>query len=810
MRGSGLRRLRLVLGVAVAACALLSLLSGTASATLRLDTSSDTARDIDSDIHWFSGMQVPLTSNGYQYWAYWDSPDPVNRRNYLMLTRRRLSDNNLVTLRFDGSSAPEDEHYLEVPMDGHNSVGLGLSTIDGRVHLSWSLHEADRRHRYLMSAARCLEQTQENFTFANCRFTYRLYQADRVDEEEMSYPNYFTDQDGHLYFSYRFDASTRGDSIMNRYEDDGTWTQVGTIIRGVRSSVRGEETKYDYTFDPDGAGPARSITSVNRGTYVDDYRFDKDGLLHVSWVWRENNGGYNHGVYYAYSDDHGVTWYNSAGRRVGTADRDPITILDQTDVSPFLDPPGYYLNQSFMTLDSNNQPHIVKVVSDVQTTDPYATNQRRIHYWRTADGTWYSKWIETPEEGTISAVGGEMFLDKADNLYATFTRNSFPFSPQNTSPYVQAQLPFEKVTMQPEGGGNGFMDVQLFSIETCLESQDDANATISLTGANEIRMRMRNDTDVDGLDFYWTTDESPTWVAGRLQTFARSINRRDRNYTEYTFRVTSREWTGSLRTLVVCLSTSTVRTGSFSTDWIKIYNPTTRTAVKTWELNNSAKLYAAEANQADNWETWNIEELQLGINDSSQDGWWRLDRQRYADSGYVDFGTVEQGRPGIERLTLHEFRITGDTTIKDWRFDADTMGWTAPNHVSGFRWANERGDKGLSGELTGNDSRLLSRNNLRLSIGSNRMLHVRMRNSSDSRLAHVYFITSADRTWNETKSRSFAITARSGYLTYNLDMSGVSGWREGSLYQLRLDPSDDATTRGQFDIDRVYINNSTP
>jgi hypothetical protein len=80
-----------------------------------------------------------------------------------------------------------------------------------------------------------------------------------------------------------------------------------------------------------------------------------------------------------------------------------------------------------------------------------------------------------------------------------------------------------------------------------------------------------------------------------------------------------------------------------------------------------------------------------------------------------------------------------------------------------------------------------------------------MKNSTRSTTGHIYFITDSDRTFNETKSQTFTTRAESGYTTYDIDMSRVSGWSRSMLYQLRLDPSDDATRTGTFKVDRIWI-----
>jgi hypothetical protein len=127
-------------------------------ATLSLDNTTDTTIAIDSDSHWWNNP-TPKTYNGYQYMTYWDAEDGAGDV-YMKITRRRLSDDRLDTIRFDTRGA---EQILAVPKDGHNALSLGLSPVDGRIHISYSPHSAP--HHYGISSAGCLSEA----TFSNCR-----------------------------------------------------------------------------------------------------------------------------------------------------------------------------------------------------------------------------------------------------------------------------------------------------------------------------------------------------------------------------------------------------------------------------------------------------------------------------------------------------------------------------------------------------------------------------------------------------------------------------------------------------------------
>ncbi len=791
--GIGLLCRRALMGTVLGLMCLLGAFAGSASASTSFDLSTDTSLTLDGDVHEWSGIYRSVTYGGYQYFGYWDAVDRTTGQVYLEISRRRLSDDNVVTMRFDERG--DNLEYLEATTDGHNAVGLGISPRDGRLHISWSLHNTDRVHRYLQSATGCMEQTQANFTLANCRFVKRTFQAEATLEREMTYPTYFNDNNWNLYFSYRYDASARGDQVLNTYNNDGTWRLNGRILLGHRDG-RGT---YNYTFDPDGAGPAGETTSRERGPYISQFVFDKNERLHVSWAWRENALGFagNHGVHYAYSDDLGANWKSSAGRTIGTAGSDPITILDLTDTQVSPEPPGYMFYASGLAVDSNNNPHVFGYVSEVQSDDEAHARSREAHWWRDTSGTWAATFVE-PEERILTKPGtGEIMFDRGDNAYVVYGRNETGWSAWNENVYDQRALPDGNLTWQ----GGEYLNVQLFSENTIIDS-GYVNVPISTEGTNQVRVRMRNDTEAREFEVTWVTDESTGWEATRQQRFRFTP---ERNYAEYTFNMTDADWTGTLRTLELSPAKG-ARRGSVSIDWIKVTDSFGR-AVKTWDFRRGFELYTAEATPTSNWSTWSLEPLLPGVGMPSAEGPWRIDRQRYKESKIVNFPMAVQGEPGNERLTVRQFDILGDDEFKEWPFETDTIGWeVVARSVNEFTWVNDGGTKGIGGTIINEDPHIVSMENLAVPIGSARTIHVRMKNTSASRTAAVLFITDSSRTYERNRGTQFPITANSGYTTYNIDMSRVRDWSsEQTLRQLRIDPSDDTTRTGSFKIDRIYI-----
>lgn len=797
----------------VAACAVIGLLAGSASAVLSMDTSTDTEVTIDSDHHWFMSALRPISYGGYQYIAHWDNPDPRDGRLYLILTRRRLSDGNRAIMRFD--TEPYVAYLSGGTQDGHNYIGLGLSPDDGTIHIAWSLHTSDRRLRYWYSNVGCMERRQEEFTAANCDFNLAHQITPlRSAEERITYPAFINDQRDRLWFTQRYDGSARGDQFLYSYDESTQeWEMVGEILRG---RIEGSSNnRWEFTIGEE------EFISEERGVYVTGFKFDKNDRLHVGWMWRENAGGIGgqHGVNYAYSDDEGATWYSSSGTKIGTAEGavdsevngdEIISIDDLAQTQVVVVPPGYRPEAGHLFLDAYNNPHISAWQSDVQTTDRLQHNARTVHYWRDSEGTWYDQFVETPEDGNTKPRTTSMFMDRANIIYALFAKNHLEWEPYNSTAgsYVYTELPPDDFTWQPDGERDGFLDLQLYSTLTCIDSTDLANIPISTAGNNEIRVRMKNETAETDVIASWTTQESQGYEITRQQRFTRTLTREDRSYTEYRLRVTDSDWSGTLRSLELCTAEG-VSTGSQSIDWIKITNSAGE-AAKTWEFTRGFTLYGAEAAPNNNWAAWERQELISGASLVLNDAYWTIDAQRYRNEKVVDFLAMVQGSPGTEALTLREFDISGDDVAMEVRFDTDKVGWRSQRDVESFRWIEDSGTKSITGAITGSDSQIVSATNLKIPLGETTgdNVHIRLKNSSEATRAKLYFITDADRTFNEAKSIEFTIRARSSYSLYDIDMSRVSGWRNNTLYQLRLDPANDATRRGSFYVDRIYVSDT--
>jgi hypothetical protein len=142
------------------------------------------------------------------------------------------------------------------------------------------------------------------------------------------------------------------------------------------------------------------------------------------------------------------------------------------------------------------------------------------------------------------------------------------------------------------------------------------------------------------------------------------------------------------------------------------------------------------------------------------------------------------------------------TVIKSWKFDTEgnLKGWRVGNGISKLQVISGR----LEGTIIDVDPSILSPEGLGIPISAKTFVRIVMKNATKGAFGQIYFVTDADLIWNEGKHRDFWLySEESGYKTYDLDMSLVTGWT-GILKMLRVDP-EDGVSKGTFSIDKIEI-----
>jgi len=106
----------------------------------------------------------------------------------------------------------------------------------------------------------------------------------------------------------------------------------------------------------------------------------------------------------------------------------------------------------------------------------------------------------------------------------------------------------------------------------------------------------------------------------------------------------------------------------------------------------------------------------------------------------------------------------------------------------------------LTTQSLGYDPYFFSPSGLRINASATPIIAIRMRVSAGSD-AEVYFITNADKDWNESKKLGFSIQGDNQFQTYVLDMAVVYLW-QGTVTQIRLDPTN---TKADIEVDYIKV-----
>ncbi|HEX3761238.1 MAG TPA: BNR repeat-containing protein, partial [Kofleriaceae bacterium] len=273
----------------IAAAALIIALGGpaTAEAAPGVVMLSDTQLDptalffvsFDGLVNNASYQQSAILSHaGFQYAAWYTASRTA------VVARRKLPAGAWETVALP--------HQLSTD-DSHNSISLGISPTDGRLHIAMDTH--DTTVFYVKSEAG-LVSDPGNRTWVASRFGPVQRTLDGVDLGTITYPQFVVTPEQALQLSYRTGRSGAGTNELAEYT--GSWRTLGKWSAGTG------------TYTQHGA------TSSSRNMYLHGIQYGPGGRLHAAFTWREDNaavmcnaGGLaNHDTGYVFSDDRGRTW----------------------------------------------------------------------------------------------------------------------------------------------------------------------------------------------------------------------------------------------------------------------------------------------------------------------------------------------------------------------------------------------------------------------------------------------------------------------------------------------------------------------
>lgn len=237
------------------------------------------------------------THDSTQYVAYYDP------EGYVSISKRRLGTDHWETTR---------TQYKGNVSDAHNVISLGIDG-QGYLHISFD------HHGHPLHYAKSIAPGATAFG--------ELEQMTGRDEKDVTYPEFHNLPDGRLLFVYRSGYSGGGNMVMNIYDPDtGKWERL-----------------HDVLIDGEG----------DRNAYW-QLCVDPQGVIHVSWVWRETwMVETNHDLCYACSADGGKTWHRSDGSLYEL----PIR-LETAEKAWSIPQNSELINQTSMTTNAEGRPVI--------------------------------------------------------------------------------------------------------------------------------------------------------------------------------------------------------------------------------------------------------------------------------------------------------------------------------------------------------------------------------------------------------------------------------------------------------------------
>lgn len=278
------------------------------------------------------------THDDEQYISYYDAD------GYLTLGKRKLNSHKWTLQR---------TQYKGNVQDAHNVISM---MVDGEGYLHVSFDHHGHPLNYCRSIAPGSLKLGDKIPMTG------------VDENNVTYPEFYSLAGGDLLFAYRSGSSGRGNLVMNRYSPkDHTWIRVQDVL------IDGEDKRNAYWQ-----------------LYVDE-----QGTIHLSWVWRETwQVETNHDLCYARSKDNGVTWYTSDGRQYEL----PIK-ASNAEYACRIPQNSELINQTSMSADANGNPYIATYWRDSSSDIP----QYRM-VWK--DGTTWRQQQVTDRKTPFSLKGG--------------------------------------------------------------------------------------------------------------------------------------------------------------------------------------------------------------------------------------------------------------------------------------------------------------------------------------------------------------------------------------------------------------------
>ncbi|WP_371193803.1 BNR-4 repeat-containing protein [Glaciecola sp. SC05] len=377
-----------------------------------------------------------ISYNGYQYVIYYSARDRGGFGDFfaeVIIARRKEGSD-----KWQHSTLPV---YRVTSHDAHNRASIAISRGDGAIHISFDHHNTDR-----VNYARTIKGVADNpeaVVWDDKVFAFERNMGLGKDAVgRVTYPTFHDLPTGNLLMYFRSGGSTRGEMTLARYDANRSeWDFVRKISSRDGRFVK---TVTDNT------------ESTSRGPYIlGGPKVDANGRMHISWLFRErpvncNPGGSNdgrdcnQGLYYAYSDDEGITWHRSSGELVvDTSKGEKLSVetqgLQVIDIPTPLMPSNVSLNS---VIDAKTGIYHAFIEHK-----PSPSENSILHrYQREKDGSWHTQDFGfSASNVSVRTIGDRMFAmtgRQQAKIYYSRRENDFtdwqeiPLSKLATEPHT--------------------------------------------------------------------------------------------------------------------------------------------------------------------------------------------------------------------------------------------------------------------------------------------------------------------------------------------------------------------------------------
>ncbi|WP_168796634.1 BNR-4 repeat-containing protein [Cognatitamlana onchidii] len=292
----------------------------------------------------------------------------------------------------------------------HNTIAVGICPKDETIHMVYDMHRngrvpefANDYLRYSYTTANAATVPDEQFTIdlfvqsPNNNYKHLAFPGitDVNTTKLLTYPAFFTNDQGDLFMKNRFGFSENGKFLFAKY-DGNDWEGYIDFNRTQASS---HGSPYNWGLYGD-------IKYVN-------------GKIRIGFQQRANIKNdkylYQNGFYYAYSDDpSGLTqWKDHEGTGFSRpmAVSDLIKISEPGDLVETTEKDKVYMVSGFdWTVTDNEDVHFIGRVKDNSTTSGTAGQTKHVHTYKPAGATDFITSTDFSGAEAIYAAGENIYL----------------------------------------------------------------------------------------------------------------------------------------------------------------------------------------------------------------------------------------------------------------------------------------------------------------------------------------------------------------------------------------------------------------